>query len=355
MQEALYNPEHGYYASGRVNIGKQGDFFTNVSIGKIYGHILTFVFQEVWERLGKPQEFFIVEQGAHDGRLAHDILETLQEVQSERRDFAASIHYYIVEPLPFHRKRQQETLKNFTNIAWVSTIQELPLFEGVHFSNELLDAFPIHLLSWDGSVWLEKRVTTNDGQHFSWITKPIENKALHKVALSLPTHLPIGFQWEVRLGVQPWLDDIAKRMKRGVILIADYGYAGDDRFAPYRKDGSIACYQGHHRYDNPLEKPGQRDISAHVDFTDLTTKALETGWDILGYNDQHHFLIGASEQWLRSFEEKTLDASTQKNLRYLRTLLHPETMGRQFKFLGLGRNIFLESPLSAFRYGNHLT
>ena len=353
MEEALYHPEHGYYGSGRASIGKKGDFFTNVSVGKIYAHILSLFFEEVWKRLEKPTLFFIVEQGAHNGSLAHDILTALG--QEERSAFTKSVYNSIVEPLSSHRELQKQTLVEWKNVSWVTTNQEIPFFEGVHFSNELLDAFPVDLLVWDGSNWLEKRVTTKPDQSFSWITTPIKNKELLNIAAHLPTNLAPGFHWEVRLGVKPWVHEISSRMKCGVLLIADYGYAGSDRFAPYRAEGSIACYQNHQRYDNPLEEAGKRDITTHVDFTDVAEAAQLEAFDLLGYTDQHHFLIGASEQWLRSFEGKTMNADNQRDLRLLQTLLHPETMGRQFKFLGLGKGmpeikIPTALPLSGFRY-----
>ncbi|MCX6958081.1 MAG: SAM-dependent methyltransferase [Verrucomicrobiae bacterium] len=341
MEQALYDPEHGYYASGRVHIGKAGDFFTNVSVGKIYGKILALFFEELWEKMGQPEPFTIVEQGANDGRLALDILEAAEASS----DFFKSIHYYIVEPFSIHQKKQQETLKQHQNVSWVKKIIELPEFEGLHFSNELLDAFPIDLLRWNGEEWLEQRIAAK-----AWVTLPIEQEELQSVAKKLPHNLAPEFLWEVRLGIVPWLQEIEVRMKRGIILIADYGYAGIDRFASYRAEGSIACYENHHRHDNPLEEVGKRDITAHVDFTDLAEKALQRNFEILGYSDQHHFLIGAAETWLRTFEGRSLTTAEQKEFRLLQTLLHPETMGRSFKFLGLGKKISTTAALSGFCY-----
>ncbi|MBX9577438.1 MAG: SAM-dependent methyltransferase [Chthoniobacterales bacterium] len=341
MEQALYDPEQGYYASGRVHIGKAGDFFTNVSVGKIYGKILALFFKELWEKMGRPKPFTLLEQGANDGRLALDILEAAEASS----DFFSAIHYYIIEPFFIHQKKQQETLKHHRNVFWVEKLEDLPEFEGVHFSNELLDAFPVHLLRWNDGEWQEQRVTAND-----WITLPIEQEELQSVAKKLPRDLAPGFLWEVRLGIAPWLQAIEARMKRGMILVADYGYAGVDRFASYRAEGSIACYENHQRYDNPFENIGKRDITAHVDFTDLAEKALQHHFEILGYSDQHHFLIGASEAWLRTFENKMLTPAEQKEFRLLQTLLHPETMGRSFKFLGLGKKISTTPTLSGFRY-----
>ena len=347
MQRALYDPKHGYYASGRVRIGKEGDFYTNVSVGPIYGKTLALLFQDLWEKLGKPKPFSIIEQGAHDGRLALDILEALQAEEYE--ELFACMQYVIVEPFLFHEQRQKDRLKAFKNISWARELAQLPRFIGVHFSNELLDAFPVHILTWSGKEWLEKRVR-QEKQCFSWVNTPIKKKKLHAVAATLPTDLSPGFLWEARLNIAPWLDAIAQRMERGMILIADYGYFGEHRFAPYRAEGSIACYHNHRRYNDPLEKPGSRDISAHVDFTALANTAREQDFELLGFSDQHHFMIGALEQWLHRLDGHLQNASTQAYLRQLKTLLHPETMGRQFHFLGLGKAIENRPPLGCFRY-----
>lgn len=346
MQKALYEPYSGYYASGRVRIGKTGDFFTNVSVGKIYGKILAFFFEELWEKMDRPHSFTIVEQGAHHGQLALDIL----EVAKTSSDFFSALHYYIVEPFSIPQKEQQKNLKSYRNVFWVNQLEKLPAFEGVHFSNELIDAFPVHLLHWNGKEWLEQRVLQHEKENYSWILALIEQEELRTVVEKLPRDLPVPFLWEARLGITDWLQKIHSRMKRGLILIADYGYAGPQRFASYRAEGSIACYQNHHRYNNPLEDVGQRDITAHVDFTDLAEQALQQHFEILGYTDQHHFLIGAAETWLRTFEGKSLTAAEQKEFRFLQTLLHPETMGRAFQFLGLEKRLYLTLPLSGFRY-----
>lgn len=346
MEMALYDKSDGYYASGRAVIGKTGDFFTNVSVGKIYGKILALCFEELWEKMGRPNGFTIIEQGANDGVLALDILEATKTSS----DFFSTLRYGIVEPFSVYQKKQRENLKTYSNTFWAETIEDLPSFQGIHFSNELLDAFPVDLLTWDGKEWLEQRVSENEEGNHSWITTPIKAKELLAIAEKLPTTLSPGFLWEVRLGVAPWLQQLSTKLQRGIVLIADYGYAGPQRFAPYRSGGSIACYQHHQRFNNPLEEIGKRDITTHVDFTDLANQARQQDFEILGYSDQHHFLIGAAETWLRSFEGRALTTAEQKEFRLLQTLLHPETMGRSFQFLGLGKNLKIDSLISGFRY-----
>ena len=156
MEQALYHPQHGYYSSGRCTIGRRGDYYTSVSVGPLFGRLLAAQFEEMWRVLGRPNEFKIVEQGAHDGQLARDVLEATRE---HYPDLFAALRYEIVEPLPTLRARQAETLSPFKEqVGWSDGLQQVAPFCGVHFSNELLDAMPVHLVKWSGTEWLERHV-----------------------------------------------------------------------------------------------------------------------------------------------------------------------------------------------------
>src|ERR1700747_1043989 len=153
MQQALYHPEHGYYSSGRCAIGRKGDYFTNVSVGPLFGELLAAQFAEMWERLGSVEDFTIIEQGAHDGQFARDLLESLQKRAPE---FYAALRYRIVEPFPILQHRQSRTLERFRDkVEWRDSLQP---FLGVHISNELLDAMPVRLISGN----MEKLVDLKD-------------------------------------------------------------------------------------------------------------------------------------------------------------------------------------------------
>ena len=144
MEQALYHPEHGYYGSGQCEIGRRGDYFTSVSVGPLFGMLMAGQFAEIWEKLGEPHDFVIVEQGAHHGEFATDVLEALRDMNPR---FFAVVRYRIVEPFPILRQRQQGVLRAFVEkTEWVASLEEMESFSGVHFSNELLDAMPVHLL-----------------------------------------------------------------------------------------------------------------------------------------------------------------------------------------------------------------
>lgn len=344
MELALYNPEHGYYASGRARVGKSGDFYTSVSVGRIYGRLLASVCRQVWEGLGSPEEFTIVEQGANDATMAVDILGRIGE---EDGGFADALRYRIVEPFSINRSRQQEKLSGFSRVTWHEANEELPEFTGIHLSNELLDAFPLDSLRWNGSAWEEECVSL-EGESLVWKSRPVTELELAEAVKPLPVPTREGWRFEINRGISPWLSGIASRMKRGMILTVDYGQVGEDRFAPHRADGTLLAYRNHERFDNPLEEPGLRDITAQVDFTDLAAKACALGLIPIAYSDQQHFLMGAAEPWMRSLGDHAPEH--RKDLLALNTLLTPSLMGSQFKMLALGKDFPADPPLACFKY-----
>ncbi len=222
MQQALYHPEHGYYSSGRCEIGRRGDYFTNMSVGPLFGKLLAAQFAEMWERLGKIDKFVIVEQGAHHGEFARDMLESARKLWP---GFFTALRYRIVESFPVLRDRQLQTLAEFADkIEWRTSIDTLEPFTGVHFSNELLDAMPVHLICSRGHVaraptavpqpdWLEKFVALN-GNDFVFVDQPVADPKLRDRLQNLPQRLG-GYQTEVNLAALDWIDK-CRRARRGV-------------------------------------------------------------------------------------------------------------------------------------------
>src|ERR1700682_1525969 len=136
MEQALYHPEYGYYTSARLRIGKQGDYYTNVSVGHLYGQLLAGQLVEMWKLLGKPSRFTVVEQGAEDGQLAFDILSAIRE---ESREAGQCIHYTILEPTPAKQRQQQARLEPlfFAKMRWLPGLADLEGVTGAFISNEL--------------------------------------------------------------------------------------------------------------------------------------------------------------------------------------------------------------------------
>ena len=356
MELALYHPGCGYYAGGRANIGRRGDFFTNVSVGSLFGKLLAVQFAEIWEKLGRPHDFEIVEQGAHDGIFAADSLSALRQFTG---DCFAATSYCIVEPFPIWRERQQKNLREFSEkIAWVASVDEIAPFVGIHFSNELFDSLPVHLIVSGGvmngaTVWNEKFVLEHrlsacapsgvelrcPDASFEFVTSTLSRPDL------LPHHLgffPGGFETEVNLAAPKLMSEIAAKLSRGVILTIDYGFSRTEFYSLHRSQGSLQVRAKQRKLSSPFQQIGLADISAHVEWTSLAEAAQSSGARPIGFTDQHHFLTGIISKF---FPDAAFDASEK---RALQTLLHPEMLGRDFQALALGKDF--HETLSGFRF-----
>jgi SAM-dependent MidA family methyltransferase len=366
MQQALYNPEHGYYSSGRCEIGRRGDYFTNVSVGPFFGKLLAAQFMEMWERLGKIDKFVIVEQGAHHGEFARDVLKSARD---RHPDFFAALRYRIVESFPVLQDRQLETLAGFEGkIGWRASIDALEPFTGVHFSNELLDAMPVHLICSDGSVagetagvsqprWREKFVTLN-GDEFAFVAQPIGNRELQDQLQKLPLQ-HAHYETEVSLAALDWIGNLSRKLKRGYVLVVDYGHPRDEFYAAHRSAGTLQVHAQHRLLSSPFDAIGRADISTHVEWTSVAERAEARGLQVTGFTDQHHFITGILSELLRQELSQDVDPKTK---RALQTLLHPEMLGRSFQVLALEKDasatdtpattedVDLDAPLAGFKF-----
>jgi SAM-dependent MidA family methyltransferase len=346
MEAALYHPDGGYYSSGQCAIGRHGDYFTSVSVGSIFGTLLAGQFVEIWNTLGQPDDFVILEQGAHAGEFAHDVLEALRERYPK---FFAVVRYRIVEPFMTLRRRQEATLQSFAGqVEWAVSLDAMKPFCGVHFSNELLDAMPVHLLVARGEAerlqWRE-RLVDRTGNRFTLVDRPIANSRLQERLPKLPPASGEGYETEINLAALDWIETLAAKLRRGVVLIADFGLPRHEYYAPNRSTGTLQCYARHRALPSFLEMVGQSDLTTHVEWTSVAEQAEACGLTILGFTDQHHFLTGL----LASYPE--LAAAGTDKARALQTLIHPEFLGARFQFLGLATGFPAGKSLGGFKFG----
>lgn len=348
MQQALYHPAHGYYSSGRCAIGRRGDYFTSVSVGPLFGRLLAGQFAEIWETLGRPNEFVIVEQGAHHGEFATDVLEAMREHHTE---CFARMRYRLVEPFPILRSRQEGVLRQFRDqVEWAESLETMAPFCGVHFSNELLDAMPVHLLTATGEgdelQWSERLVErTSCG--FTFVDRPIIAPRVAARLTKIPAAPVPGYETEINLAALDWIEALTDKLEAGVILIADYGLSREQFYAPTRRTGTLQCYSEHRVLPSLLERVGQSDLTTHVEWTSLAERAEECGLTIAGFTDQHHFLTG-----LLTSHPDLASAGAEKS-RTLQTLIHPEFLGTRFQFLGLTKHFPTNISLGGFRFARH--
>jgi SAM-dependent MidA family methyltransferase len=346
MEQALYHPEHGYYSSDRCAIGRGGDYITSVSAGPLFGKMLAAQFAEIWEKLDCPNDFTVVEQGAHHGEFAFDVLETLRD---QRPEFFSVLRYRIIEPFPILRARQAGVLRSFADkTEWQASVKETEPFCGVHFSNELLDAMPVHLLRAAGDPaareWRERFVErTSCG--FTLVERPLSDARLPAQLTKIPAAPPGDYETEINLAALEWIEAIAHKLLRGVVLVADYGHVRWEFYSAARTAGTLQCYAQHRVVPSPLEGVGETDITAHVEWTSLAERAEECGLRVAGFADQHHFLTGLLAS------DPLLAGTATAQSRALQTILHPEILGSKFQFLALTKDVSAQFALSGFKFG----
>lgn len=345
MEAALYDPEQGYYSVPGRNPGRTGDFFTSVSVGGLYGGLLADCFASMWEALGRPERWMIAEQGAHDGRLAADVLAGLG---TWHPDAFAALEWRFIETRERWRECQRATLAaaglRDARVSWHGEGAGGPPLPGVFFSNELVDAFPVDVVVWRSGAWVERRVGAGSGPGlWHWVEVPAHS-GLAAAADAAGIPRLEGHAAEIRPAVAAWVAGWAAAIPRGFAVTVDYGDCASALHAPERADGTLRAYQAHRRIESLLEEPGSRDLTADVDFSELVRAGAAQGWRPAGWLDQHRFLVGiAARRWLPELEQRLArdprDVEAARALRQFRTLTHPEIMGRVFRVLVQERGV----------------
>ncbi|MGL5793751.1 MAG: class I SAM-dependent methyltransferase [Waterburya sp.] len=295
MGLVLYHQQYGYYNSGVVSIGAKGDFFTSASLGKDFGELLAIQLQEMWQNLDCPNPFYVVEMGAGNGQLAQDILGF---IQNNNQQFIQALKYIIIERSPALKKLQQDILKPFTafDLTW-QTWSDLAddSITGCFFSNELVDAFPVHLIT-KQQQQLQEVYLSLEQEQLTQTIAPLSTTKINEyfdlIGINLlESEYPENYLTEVNLDALDWLTTVANRLQQGYILTIDYGYTADKYYRPARSQGTLQCYYQHRRHNNPYVNLGYQDLTAHVDFTALQRQGELCNLETLGYTQQGLFLM----------------------------------------------------------------
>lgn len=335
MQRALYDPDCGYYARNAAQVGKAGDFFTSVSVGPLFGELLARRFLQ-WrsETMAERGRWRIMELGAHDGKLAADVLAAIA-----RLDNAAftQLEYLIAEPLAVMQAAQSARLANFAPVVrWVGTPDECsgdPL-PGIVFGNELLDALPFHVVTWHQGGWRESGVAKDPAhpERCVWCDLGPPTAGLAKHLARIDTRgFPDGYRTEVRTGFTDLHRAIACALTHGLVIWFDYGFARPEYYDPARVHGTLRTFSNHRAGDDPLADPGACDITAHVDFTAVADCATEAGMVLAEFHNQGAWLTHHAAEWLREIENRPDPVA----IRQFQTLTHPTQLGARFHVIEL--------------------
>ncbi len=360
MRMALYEPGAGYYTRPQTEIGRAGDFYTGPHLHAAFGWMLAKQVEEMWLLLGKgPLE--VTEQGPGKGYLAKDILDRLKDRNAPLYD---AIGYRLVELNPGLREFQEELLRGHAGkVSWADSLKSgrkaasAPGVKGVLLANELLDAFPVHLVQMHNGAVREVRVGFESGAFTEVLASPSTPEIEEYLDLFVPESvpdgeaapagepagfsdersspsagssrmLPDGYRTEVNLEVRGWLREVSDVLGQGFIIAVDYGYPSWDYYGSARDRGTLLGYYRHRVVEDPYMNPGEMDITAHVNFSALNVFGRAAGFKCAGFCPQGTYLVSLGI-------EEVLAGLGQDDIMKLKGLLLPGTMGETHKVMAL--------------------
>jgi len=340
MGLCLYHPEFGYYTQGERRTGARGDYFTSPDLHPIFARLVARQAAEMWETLGRPSPFSWVEMGAGSGLFAQDFLTW---VKSARPDFADALDYVAVEPGPrqceFLSERWAEAgLRG--EVRLLENLEQLAPLTGCFFSNELVDAFPVAIVTRAGGHLKELYVTAEGGE-LREKTGRISNPAIAAAVARYAKELEEGCRVEVNLAATHWMRSVAGRLARGFAITIDYGDLARHLYTEDRPQGTLLAYHRHAPLADVLSAPGEVDLTAHVNFSALIDAGKEAGLEFTGFTSQERFLLalGEANQFADLYEPGATELDNLKARLKLKRLIHPEGMGNVFKVLVQHRGI----------------
>jgi len=329
MALALYAPGLGYYANGSLKFGAMptsgSDFVTAPELSPLFARALAAQVAQVLDHTGSGT---VVEFGAGSGALAEGLLDTLGERVR---------HYRIVEVAAELRQRQQQRLSRFGDrVHWLDVWPEA--IDGVVIGNEVLDAMPVQLLAFDGERWFERGVgLAAGGLGFGWSDRETALVPPHPAAF-----VP-GTVTELHAQAEAFITSLAGRLVRGAAIFIDYGFPESEFYLPQRHGGTLMCHRGHRADADPLDAPGEKDITAHVNFTGIALAGQNAGLAVAGYTSQARFLINCGLPAL-------LETADLRERVAASRLITEHEMGELFKVMAFTRACDIE--LLGFAHGD---
>lgn len=347
MELALYDPEHGYYmtraeerpleSDAETRLGWRGDFLTAPDVHPLLGMILFRQIREIDALLDHPRPLTIVEIGPGKGTLVRDVLHACSRSDS---DLLTRLRYVLVERSPMMRRAQEQMLAPYegrrNRLQWVTAVEELGdrAVTGLIYSNELVDALPIHRVTVRGGALKEIMVDVADAEFIESLADP-STPELGEYLRQQGITLPEGYTTEIHLEAVRWMKSVAQILDRGLVVTIDYGHTAQDYYAPTRRDGTLLCYSRHRIVRDPYTMIGQQDMTAHVNFSALALAGEEHGVSVTGFTNLSHYLIGLGAE-----EILAEDPVDKNDLRRVAELFRPQGFGGTFKVLvqhkGLG-------------------
>jgi SAM-dependent MidA family methyltransferase len=331
MRECLYHPVHGYYSQPESR--RFADYYTSVDVHPIFSRLLARQIAQIWELLGRPSRFQLIEAAAGTGRFASHFLNF---VQMKLPEFYAALQYIAVERSPARCDQLAARLAPHLARGRCQTTSEMPakIPLGCVFSNELLDALPVHRVTQvDGA--LQEIFVTSNGATFSEIRLPLSTCAISEYFAAQKITLIEGQQAEAALEACDWITEIGRRLECGFVLTIDYGQEASALFDALHMAGTVLSYANHRASEDFYAAPGQQDLTAHVNFTALRLWGARAGLATLGLASQTAFLLalGRGNEFADLYDDAMDESARVRARLQLKTLIFPEGMGERFQVL----------------------
>ena len=336
MAACLYDSEFGYY-SGSVD-RRRADYYTSVDVSPLLGRLLARQLEEMWRALDRPAPFTIVEGGAAAGALARHFLDFTGERLPE---FYSALHYVAAEISAPRRELARAALTRHISAGRAAIVAEFPNFDrGCVFSNELVDALPVHrvVMTADG---LREIFVDAQGDRFVERELPLSSPAISEFFARQHVALHPAQQAECGLAACRWIEDVGRKMVRGFVLTVDYGHEARELFDERHMNGSLLAYARHRVSEDFYRGPGEQDLTSHVDFTALDLWGQAAGLQRLGLVSQTQFLLGlARKNDFADLEFGGMGETDSARARLsFQNLVNPEGLGEQFRVLIQGKDV----------------
>jgi len=311
MEAALYDPEFGYYTRRDLKRwGREGDYRTSAERSELFAATFARYFAKLYDELGRPSQWTIFEGGAGDGSFAQRVQRSLEENC----------------PRVFEATRYQ--------ISEIRNVSEPPDPSNpcLYFSNELLDAFPVHRVVNEGELY----VTLDSDDKFTWSVGPLSTPRLSEFFDRHSIKLAPGQIIEVNLAIDDWLSSVASQLKHGFVITVDYGAEASELYDPLlRPNGTLRAFSRHEFVDDVLLAPGEYDITSTVNWTQVKATGERLGLQVVEFTSQDKFLLkaGLLEELDHRLKRIETEADKLRLTTEAREMILPGGMASSFQVL----------------------
>jgi SAM-dependent MidA family methyltransferase len=336
MAAALYDKRGGYYFRRDLKRwGRAGDYRTAPERSPLFAATFAEYFAKLYEELSAPHEWTIFEAGSGAGDFAWGVLQTLR--RDHPQVFSAT-RYVIDEASEDARERAANKLAEFAGRVEFLRLADASemVSEGIVFSNELLDAFPVHRVTVRNNQLRELFVDLDEAGRFTWAEREPSTPLLAEHLARSGVELSAGQIAEINLEIEGWMRRATSASKRGYLLIVDYGAEAPELYsAPHRHKGTLRAFQRHGFAEDVLSRPGEQDLTTTIDWTHVLRIGTELGLQTVCFKRQDEFLLEAG--LLDKLERMRVLAETETDALVLasgvRDLILPGGMSESFQVL----------------------